>query len=63
MSGDAKGVLPHGESMRRAVRWLDERAREEPSAARAKLVDEAGARFDLSPLEVEFLLMNWARTP
>ena len=58
---DAKGVLPHGEGIRRALRWLDERAKESPAAPRARLVDEAAVRFDLTPLEAEFLLGNWVK--
>ena len=55
------GVVPHGEGLRRALRWLDERAREEPKLDRVKAVGEAGARFDLTPVEEEFLLTNWKR--
>lgn len=55
------GLMPEGESLRRALRWLDERVKEEPGLQRAKLVGEAAARFDLSPVEEEFLLVNWAR--
>lgn len=58
---EAKGVLPHGESLRRALRWLDGEVKERPATPRGKLVDEAAARFDLSPLEVEFLLSNWGK--
>jgi hypothetical protein len=57
--GGARDLGPHGESMRRALRWLDERARDDPRSDRVKLVSEAAARFDLSPLEEEFLLANW----
>jgi hypothetical protein len=53
--------MPEGEGIRRALRWLDERVREEPQASRAKLVADAGARFDLTPLEEDFLLQNWAK--
>ncbi len=56
---EAKGILPHGESLRRALRWLDGEVKERPAIPRGKLVDEAAARFDLSPLEVEFLLTSW----
>ncbi len=55
------GILPHGESLRRALRWLDERAREAPAADRVKLVSEAATRFDLGPAEEEFLLTSWVR--
>lgn len=54
------GLMPEGESLRRALRWLDERVKEEPGLQRAKLVGEAAARFDLSPVEEEFLVSNWA---
>lgn len=60
---EAKSNLPHGESLRRALRWLDEAVKERPSVQRGKLVDEAAVRFDLSPLEVEFLLSNWSKAP
>jgi hypothetical protein len=57
----AGGILPHGESLKRALRWLDERARDEPHSRRAALVSEAATRFDLTPAEEEFLLRAWVR--
>lgn len=57
----AGGLNPHGEALRRALRWLDDRVKEEPQTARAKLVGEAAVRFDLSPAEEEFLLTSWVR--
>jgi hypothetical protein len=53
------GIGPEGEALRKAMRWLSERRLADPGAARAKLIEEAGARFDLSPLEVQFLYDNW----
>jgi hypothetical protein len=61
--GHGGGVAPEGESLRRALRWLDDRVKEEPGVVRAKLVGEASVRFDLTPVEEEFLLTNWVRTP
>jgi hypothetical protein len=61
MEDGARGLLPHGESLRRALRWLDERAKEPGPADRAKLLEEAAARFDLTPLEEEFLLAQWVK--
>jgi hypothetical protein len=60
-SGGGRDVVPHGEALRRALLWLDERAREEPGRDRLKLVSEAAARFDLTPLEEDFLVSSWVR--
>ena len=49
-------IVPKGEGMRRAVRWLDEQRREQPQARMYRLVERASVRFDLSPLEEQFLL-------
>jgi hypothetical protein len=61
--GGGGGVMPQGEGLRRALRWLDDRVREEPRADRSKLVSEASVRFDLTPMEEDFLLQNWLRHP
>lgn len=53
--------LPQGEKLRRAVRFLSERAEEDPSLGRATLLDEATARFDLTPREAELLADFWRR--
>ena len=41
--------------IKQAVKWLDEQLRERPDADRVALVDEASRRFDLSPLDQDFL--------
>lgn len=46
-------LLPHGEALRRAVRWLGEQGG--PTAAR---IEAAARRFDLTPAEEEFLLQE-----
>ncbi|HEU4370839.1 MAG TPA: hypothetical protein VFV05_21670 [Methylomirabilota bacterium] len=46
--------------IKQAVKWIDERLQDEPRADRLKLVDEAARRFDLSPLDAEFLLRHLA---
>jgi len=48
--------MPKGEKLRRAVRWISERRREEGQASAGVLVGDAALRFDLSPRESEFLL-------
>ncbi len=44
--------------IKQAVAWMDDRLRDEPGADRLRLVDEAAQRFDLSPLDAEFLLRH-----
>lgn len=56
-----EGLMPKGEALRKAVRWLSDRRREEPSSRMIQLIGEASARFDLSPLEEQFLLDHLLR--
>ena len=53
-------VLPHGECLRRALRWLSDEQRHDAAA-----IEEAARRFDLSPAEEDFLLEHFreGRTP
>jgi len=46
---------PKGEPLRRAVRWISEHRQDDPAADIKKLVEEAGLRFDLPPLDQEYL--------
>jgi hypothetical protein len=46
--------------IKQAVRWIDDQLRDRPGADRLQLVDEAARRFDLSPLDTEFLLRHLA---
>lgn len=48
-----------GDGLKRAVRWLSDRRLEDPKAKRADLIQEAGAKFDLTPLELQYLYDNW----
>lgn len=60
--GRAQDLLPEGTLLRRAVRWIGERRVEDPGLSLDHLVDEAGKRFDLTPLDEEFLLRNFRRS-
>jgi hypothetical protein len=46
--------------IKQAVTWLDDQLRDDPRTDRLKLVDEAARRFDLSPLDTEFLMRHLA---
>lgn len=43
-----------------AIKWIDEQVRDNPGVDRVKLLDQAARRFDLSPLEVDFLVRHFA---
>lgn len=47
--------MPDGESLRQAVRWISERRRDDPKLKLSQAIDEASKRFDLSPMEADFL--------
>jgi hypothetical protein len=44
-----------------AVKWIDDQLVDRPDADRLKLVDEAAQRFDLTPLDTEFLYRHLAQ--
>jgi len=46
--------------IKQAVQWLDDQLRDNPAADRVKLVDEASRRFDLTPLDTDFLFRHLA---
>jgi hypothetical protein len=46
--------------IKQAVDWIDDQLRDKPGADRMALLDEAARRFDLSPLDAEFLLRHLA---
>jgi hypothetical protein len=46
--------------IKQAVNWIDDRLRDDPGTDRLRLVDEAARRFDLSPLDAEFLMRHLA---
>ena len=50
--------------IKQAVKWIEEQLHDSPGVNRLKLVDEASRRFDLSPLDSDFLFRHLAeRTP
>jgi hypothetical protein len=52
-------TLPEGERLRRALRWIADRRLEQPEAPLVRVLDEAARRFDLTPLECEYLLEQY----
>jgi len=54
-----QGAAGASEAIRSALRWLSERRLEDQNVPRMKLIEEAALRFDLTPLEVDFLASSW----
>jgi hypothetical protein len=46
--------------IKQAVKWIDEQLHDNPGVDRVKLVDDASRRFDLSPLDADFLFRHLA---
>lgn len=47
---------PKGQNIRQAVKWISAEILEDPKKAITSLVQEACRKFNLSPLEEEFLV-------
>ena len=44
--------------IKQVVKWIDEQLLKNPTADRTALIDDASRRFDLTPLDAEFLLRH-----
>lgn len=55
-------VMPEGQSVRNAVKWISENLLDKPEQNVQKLVHEAISRFDLSPKESELLIHFYSQT-
>jgi hypothetical protein len=55
----AQGEAP----IKQAIMWIDEQLHDRPGADRVKLVNEASRRFDLTPLDADFLFRHLAERP
>lgn len=53
-------VMPEGEGLRKAVKWISENLKEGSDQSLKKLINDAISRFDLSPKDAE-LLINFYR--
>jgi hypothetical protein len=48
-------IQPDSENIRKAAKWVVEERKYNPNQLFGKLIEEASNKFDLSPLETEFL--------
>lgn len=49
-------IQPEGEQLRKAIRWISDELQFREVAKLSKLIEEASLRFDLSPVDAEFLM-------
>jgi hypothetical protein len=49
-------IMPTGDDIRRAVKWISENLEANPCQSRMKLIEQAVFKFDLSPVDAEFLM-------
>ena len=49
-------LLPDGEDLRRAIKWVSVNLQENPGKQVQTLVQEAIFKFDISPKDAEFLI-------
>lgn len=54
-------LLPDGEEIRRAVKWVSDNLLDTPDRPVQPLVQEAIFKFDLSPRDAEFLIGFFSR--
>jgi hypothetical protein len=49
-------IQQKSEQLKKAIKWISEKRKQTPDINLAKLVDDAGFQFDLSPKDSQFLL-------
>lgn len=49
-------ILPEGEQLRKAVKWISDERLDNPGAALFTLIEKACLKFDLSPKDCDFLM-------
>lgn len=54
-------ILPEGEDLRRAVKWISGNLQDNVDQPVQKLVQDAIFKFDLSPKDAEFLIGFYGR--
>jgi hypothetical protein len=54
-------VMPEGEDLKRAIKWISDSRGDHPDRPLPKLIEEAVFKFDLSPVDQEFLTGFFAK--
>jgi hypothetical protein len=48
-------IQPEGEQIRKAIKWISEEKQASPEKSHLRLLEEAGIKFNLSPVEEDYL--------
>jgi hypothetical protein len=48
-------IQPEGEDLRKAVKWISDMRQDDAAAKLAKLIEQACLKFDLSPMDADYL--------
>lgn len=56
-------ILPEGEALRRAVKWISTQLQQDSNTNKLQLVEQAVFRFNLSPKDAEFLYQLYSKKP
>jgi len=54
-------IQPEGEDLRKAVKWISDERTYGAEKTLGKLIEEASLRFDLSPMDAEYLINFFRR--
>jgi len=54
-------ILPEGEQLRKAVKWISDERTDNPGANLSKLIGDACLKFDLPPKDAESLMRFFAK--
>ena len=49
-------IQPEGEDLRKAVKWISDERKYGAEKTLLKLIEEASLKFDLSPMDAEYLI-------
>ncbi len=53
-------IQPHGEKLRKTIKWISETQLDHPEIKRREIIQQAQIRFNLSPKDCEFLNKNFS---
>ena len=56
-------IMPEGEAIRSAVKWISAKLEEQPGRKLGELIQQAALNYDLSPMDTDFLLRFFMENP